>query len=57
MNYRQAKDFVAESVIDPKLAKLCVRMLDRFSGRTKDIRPEFLDRIIQQVTVSQRRTS
>ena len=48
MTYREAKNHIAESVLDPRLADICIRMLDRFSNRKRDIRPEFLARIIAQ---------
>ena len=52
MTYREAKNVIAESVINPRLADLCISMLDRFSGRKRDIRPVFLARIIAQVNQS-----
>jgi hypothetical protein len=55
LTYREAKTCIAENVLDPHLARLCIEMLDRFSGRKRDIRPVFLVRIIQQVTASPHR--
>jgi len=50
MNYRAAKLHVSEHILDPRLARLVILMLDRFSDRKRDIRPVFLARIIDQVT-------
>lgn len=54
MTYRAAKLLIGEHVLDPRLARLCISMLDRFSNRKRDIRPEFLARIIAQANQSWR---
>jgi hypothetical protein len=49
MTYREAKNHVAEHVLNPQIARLVVLMLYRWSGGNRDIRPVFLARIIAQV--------
>jgi hypothetical protein len=46
MTYRAAKLHAVEHILDPLLVQRVLVVLDRFSGRKRDIRPAFLARII-----------
>jgi hypothetical protein len=52
LTYRAAKLHVSEHILDPRMARLVILMLYRFSGGNKRIRPEFLARIVAQVNQS-----
>jgi hypothetical protein len=56
MTYRDAKNHVAEHVLNPQVARLVVLMLYRWSSGNRDIRPVFLARIIAQVNQSRAAT-
>jgi hypothetical protein len=52
MTYRAAKEHITEHVLNPRVARLVILMLYRWSGGNRDIRPVFLARIIAQVNQS-----
>jgi hypothetical protein len=52
MTYREAKNHVAEHVLNPQVARRVILMLYRWSGGHRDIRLAFLERIVAQVNES-----
>ena len=50
ISYREAKNRIAEHVLDPRRARLAILVLFRWAGKGNQISPVFLKRIIARAS-------